>query len=402
MEEKDRIPASVSAVLDDELAAARTKFESSVSQLVADFGASGNRFGTALTHALRQRGTDELRNRAEIVVSAWRDQAGRPLGLSAESVLEAIAGRVHEESSDIGRFVLGISMGHNPVPADFLDQQLALTNGRIAAEVATLVANRDQVPGHESSAQSLEAAPSDVDSRLGLLRRERFDRDIAAAVTLARSSGEPLALVFLDVDRFKSINDTYGHQVGDEVLEAIAELLRRVVGAKGSCYRYGGEELTILLPNFTANEGAALAERARLDIAGSQVSTSQVSVTASFGVAELPGHAETEAELVKRADEALYQAKDLGRNLVRVCGEPTNADLAATPPARRRQPEPSALSDQQAEVIRQAHFTKRATLCPRDGAALSVRESHVHNRPTPDLMVYCPMCGLRTTIPGRA
>jgi diguanylate cyclase (GGDEF)-like protein len=235
--------------------------------------------------------------------------------------------------------------------------------------------------------------------RLQIFRREAFDRDLLGRVTSALRSSEPLVLIMVDLDRFKSINDQHGHPVGDEVLESVSGLLRRIVGNKGACYRYGGEELCVLLGNYTAEEGAALAERVRAQIEQAPISSKQLQVTASFGVAELPAHAQNAAELVKKADEALYQAKNLGRNLVRINGEPVHNEAGPKPPPRR-QPVPGGLSDQEAETIRQDYFRRGSAECPKDGARLGIHRSDPHDRNTPILLIACPLCGLRTTIEG--
>lgn len=238
-----------------------------------------------------------------------------------------------------------------------------------------------------------------LDSRLQIFRREAFDRDLSDLATSALGLDEPLTLVMIDLDRFKSVNDQYGHPVGDEVLESVSRLLRNIVGAKGTCYRYGGEELCVLLGNYTADEGTALAERIRSQIEQTTISSKQLQVTASFGVAELPGHAQSATELVRRADEALYQAKNLGRNLVRISGEPILIETGPRQPARR-QPLPGGLSDQQAELIRQDYFKRGSATCPKDGALLNVHASYAHDRHTPTLSISCPLCGLHAMVEG--
>jgi diguanylate cyclase (GGDEF)-like protein len=203
----------------------------------------------------------------------------------------------------------------------------------------------------------------------------------------------------LDLDKFKSINDRYGHPVGDEVLESVANSIRKIVGMKGTSYRYGGEELAILLANYTSDEAAALAERLRRTIEMTPVGSGRLRVTASFGVAEVPTHTRTADELLKLADKAMYEAKTLGRNLVRISGEPQPS--ASEPKVTsRRQPEPGGISDEQIERIRKDYFQKRSARCPNDNALLNVYESHELGKRTPDLFVSCPMCGLNSHLEG--
>jgi diguanylate cyclase (GGDEF)-like protein len=122
----------------------------------------------------------------------------------------------------------------------------------------------------------------------------------------------------VDIDHFKLVNDTHGHQVGDQVLREVAATIKSVSETRGSCYRYGGEEIAILLSNHSLSESSILAERIRVRIEQSTHSAVGV-VTASQGIA---CHPETTAkkdanELLADADKALYRAKHDGRN--RVC-----------------------------------------------------------------------------------
>jgi diguanylate cyclase (GGDEF)-like protein len=195
------------------------------------------------------------------------------------------------------------------------------------------------------------------------------------------------------------ILDQHGHPVGDEVLESFASVVRKIVGAKGMSYRYGGDELAILLANHSSDEAAALAERLRRLIEATSVGSKGLHITTSLGVAELPGHARTADELLKRADEALYEAKELGRNLVRISGEP---HPTATEPrvTSRRQPEPGGISERQAEKIRKDYFQRGSAQCPHDDAWLRISDSHMVGRQTPDLYVFCPLCGLSEHLDG--
>jgi diguanylate cyclase (GGDEF)-like protein len=134
--------------------------------------------------------------------------------------------------------------------------------------------------------------PGDLDE-FSLLIKSVFNRDLPKHVSLAQEEGEPLSLVMLDIDKFKTaINDVHGHPVGDEVLRFIAGVIKRAVGIKGSCYRWGGDEIAILLPNHDVNEVTALAERIRKEIEAATISSRALKVTVSLGVAEFPSHAE--------------------------------------------------------------------------------------------------------------
>jgi diguanylate cyclase (GGDEF)-like protein len=160
---------------------------------------------------------------------------------------------------------------------------------------------------------------SDVenDDLLPLLRRRPFDRDIVECVEAAATMRLPLTLLMVDVDHFKKVNDDNGHPVGDEALNDIAQVVKSTVGDKGHVYRYGGEELAVLVENYTADEGLVLAERIRRDVEKAPRTSKSLTLTISVGVATCPDHAATSGDLVRTADQALYGAKDAGRNTVR-------------------------------------------------------------------------------------
>jgi diguanylate cyclase (GGDEF)-like protein len=167
-----------------------------------------------------------------------------------------------------------------------------------------------------------QAAQLDVlattDALTGASNRRKFNDLTRDALEHVRRYGHPLSLFILDIDHSKRVNDAYGHEAGDQVLVALAGLLRAGIRATDSLARWGGEEFVVLSPGVTADGEVALAERLRAAAAGYD-HASAGTVTASFGVAEhRPG--ETPDELFARADRALYRAKEGGRNRVEVAG----------------------------------------------------------------------------------
>jgi diguanylate cyclase (GGDEF)-like protein len=151
----------------------------------------------------------------------------------------------------------------------------------------------------------------------------------------ATTTGSPLALLFLDLDHFKQINDQRGHAVGDQVLANVGAVLRSVLRNRDFAARNGGEEFAVLLPDTKIPAALAIAERIRTAIAEISLPGNDVSVTISIGVSGFPDHADTLDRLERLADAALYLAKRLGRNRVELA-EP----LAVSAPARL--PEQSA------------------------------------------------------------
>ena len=161
---------------------------------------------------------------------------------------------------------------------------------------------------------------SSRDALTGLYNRCYVIEKLDSEINRALRHGSPMALLMLDVDHFKRINDTYGHSTGDQVLKAIGQLLRdscRVYDVPG---RYGGEEFCIVLPETKLGNTNVVAERIRTRLAGAslQAGGEALSVTASIGIAGIDesGGALSPADLIDRADRALYWAKDRGRNRV--------------------------------------------------------------------------------------
>jgi len=142
---------------------------------------------------------------------------------------------------------------------------------------------------------------------------------------LVRHGGH-LALILADLDRFKKINDTFGHPAGDEALRQVARLLASGCRESDMPVRYGGEEFVVVAPETTAQAAADFADRLRMSICSQplQVHGKALSITASFGVAGNEGLKVPE-ELVQAADEALYRAKSAGRNCVKTAEAPTSA-----------------------------------------------------------------------------
>src|SRR5690606_24404020 len=144
------------------------------------------------------------------------------------------------------------------------------------------------------------------DGLTGLANRTEFDAALERELSRAQRTGSPLSLVLVDVDHFKRVNDTHGHQVGDEVLRQGGGGLERLVRREDVAARYGGEEFVVLLPGVDAEGGRAFGERVRERL---RSDVEAVPVTVSAGVASYPENARDVDELVGRADAALYAAK---------------------------------------------------------------------------------------------
>ena len=167
------------------------------------------------------------------------------------------------------------------------------------------------------------AAAARTDPKTGLLNAAAWQREADAEVARAQRANSPLALLLVDVDHFKRVNDGHGHLIGDEVLRALTTELRRQVRESDVVGRFGGEEFTVLLPGTDAGGAARIAERLRasaanLSVAADPKTDTRIRVTVSIGVAVLGQHGNDLFELLAAADMALYKAKDAGRDQVRV------------------------------------------------------------------------------------
>jgi diguanylate cyclase (GGDEF)-like protein len=160
-----------------------------------------------------------------------------------------------------------------------------------------------------------------TDPLTGLANRRRFMMVLEHTFSHSQRTGTPLALVMLDIDHFKRINDTHGHQGGDEILVKIAELIRPSPGDDILAARYGGEEFALILPETSLDTAVRGAERLRRQIEDLTFAgpLAGLRLTASFGVAVSPHPViNTMNQLIREADDALYRAKHAGRNRVEI------------------------------------------------------------------------------------
>jgi diguanylate cyclase (GGDEF)-like protein len=164
------------------------------------------------------------------------------------------------------------------------------------------------------------AAAARTDPKTGLLNATAWQREADAEVVRAQRSSSPLAMLLIDVDHFKRVNDSHGHLIGDEVLRALAAELRQQVRESDVVGRFGGEEFTVLLPRTDAADAHRIAERLRASARRMSVAAAnaRIQVTVSIGVALLGQHGRDLFELLAAADVALYKAKDAGRDQVHV------------------------------------------------------------------------------------
>jgi len=174
---------------------------------------------------------------------------------------------------------------------------------------------------------------SQTDGLTGLDNRRHLEERIEEMFEHAKRLNEPFAIVMCDLDRFKSVNDTYGHQAGDAVLKQLAKILKHEVREIDRAGRYGGEEFMLLLPGTVLDSAVTFAERVRKQIESHTFTFDGTSIqrTASFGVSAWPHPRIAKCDgLVRAADDALYVAKETGRNrVIRFDSDEFNEHLAA-------------------------------------------------------------------------
>ncbi|MET2829318.1 GGDEF domain-containing protein [Mesorhizobium shangrilense] len=170
-----------------------------------------------------------------------------------------------------------------------------------------------------------------VDPLTRLLNRRGFDESAAVVERRWRDSSEGFSVVMFDVDHFKRINDTLGHQAGDEILKRIAQIVRTSMRSTDLIARYGGEEIVVLMPNATLVVAIGMAERVRSrverELAASNVQG--LPITISAGAAASSSVSKTVEAVMRQADRSLYQAKNSGRNRVKGDSMPPNISAAA-------------------------------------------------------------------------
>jgi two-component system cell cycle response regulator len=217
------------------------------------------------------------------------------------------------DPDDRPRLVKALEIGLNDVLTRPIDPQ------ELAARVKSAVRGKRYTDFLRNNLDhSLELAVTD--QLTGLHNRRYMTGQLGALVNRAARGGDPVAALMIDIDHFKKINDSFGHDIGDEVLREFAVRLASNVRAVDLPCRYGGEEFVVIMPDTQLADAERIAERIRRHVAGSPFrvsgSAEPLTVTISIGVAATLSDADTTEGLLKRADEAVYAAKAAGRNTV--------------------------------------------------------------------------------------
>lgn len=215
--------------------------------------------------------------------------------------------------------------------------KLGYADGKVlragAAQVAQSVANLEiTAKGRDQLLSSAPAVPppGDLDVLLPLFSKRQFSIDIARYSAKATALA-PLSLMVIDFDYFKEVNDQFGHGLADEILILVANELKSVCAGKGSCYRWGGDEFAVLLPNYSAHESNALADRIRTAVGNLTFDQYPKRVSLSIGISDYPGASKISTTLFEVADAALRTAKESGRDQICVADGAVLTGLNSTP-----------------------------------------------------------------------
>ncbi len=194
-----------------------------------------------------------------------------------------------------------------------MNQMKSQTGKKLEKEVVEQVKKTEKAIMEQMQESEAKAV---TDALTGIFNRRYFETKIDQELTLAKRFKSPLALIIFDIDHFKIVNDTYGHQTGDHVLTEVANVAKAALSHTDTLCRYGGEEFAVVMPETKADEAFVKAEEIRKKIEEHLFYGEEkiLNIRISLGVSEYPAHAILKKALVEKADAALYNAKQSGRN----------------------------------------------------------------------------------------
>jgi len=244
--------------------------------------------------------------------------------------IRQIVSQVHHAGDDVGQFgdaLDGLENGLGSLEGSdamkTLVAQMLVATRQMKSKSEQLEGDLKQSANEISNLQQkLEESCMEAltDALTGITNRAGFDKSLKHQISHANQERSNLALVMCDIDHFKKFNDTYGHQLGDQVLKLVGAVMRDSLKGRDIACRYGGEEFALLLPDTNLKGACAVSDALRQSAASKRIvrksTGEEISrITMSFGVAEYR-HGEAGSAMVQRADTALYQSKNDGRNCV--------------------------------------------------------------------------------------
>jgi diguanylate cyclase (GGDEF)-like protein/PAS domain S-box-containing protein len=250
-------------------------------------------------------------------------QALGPLDIATEGDLPLVAEGIRKQmSGEVGpthAVIRGVRKDGDVIDIEIFRNVLDIDGKQALISMVMDVTERTRVEREVKVLQERLREESIRDALTGLYNRRYLEETLGRELIIAGREGHPVSVIMSDLDRFKSVNDRFGHLAGDEVLRFFGALMKRHARASDIYCRYGGEEFLLVLPRMAEEIAVERAEQLRKEISSSPVSYDgfPITVTASFGVASFPRNGHTGDELIATADSALYAAKAAGRNRVK-------------------------------------------------------------------------------------
>ncbi|MBN2716121.1 MAG: diguanylate cyclase [Deltaproteobacteria bacterium] len=315
--------ASPSDAIRDIVALLRRRTRSRMALLAR--GEDAERCATLVTHpGLSARLADRL---CDLLAPYRAESARTGKSIAVQSIDKAIIAAFPDELRHLklGRLlVVPLHKARKPLGCLILARRTATFESDIIAAIehnrGSLVLLLEQL--HYLDTISVYSNFANFDGLTGLYNHRYFQQALDKEISRAQRLNHPVSLMMIDIDHFKQYNDAFGHPQGDAALRDIAGVLQRSIRSYDLAARYGGEEMVIILPQVAPHKTLSLAERIQTAIAElpfrGATDTHRVKLTVSIGIAGIPAHAKTKSELIERADQALYLAKEEGRNRVSV------------------------------------------------------------------------------------
>jgi diguanylate cyclase (GGDEF)-like protein len=285
--------------------------------------------------SLSEEGSDEIRQ-----IARWGEQTGKVL-FGGQDCWALRRGRIHETGSDSQLRCAHIEVNEGwdlCIPMQAHQGTLGVLHLHGPEEGKEVTANRRQLAANMAEHVSLALVNFDLRERLryqafhdpltGISNLRYLEETLAREIARSEREGLELSLIGLDIDFFKSFNDDYGHDFGDEALRTLARFLERKIREQDSLCRVGGEEFMILMPETSIKTAMERAELIRVGVSELQARREKDTrkITISAGVAIYPEHGHEYGELMRSVDEALYKSKRTGRNRVVMAETPTPSE----------------------------------------------------------------------------
>lgn len=265
-----------------------------------------------------KEGTNRLRLGADNPVVVWLAKEGKPLSLEHIASIPQLKALWTAERTQLtgsglgllcpikshGRLIGILALDRRPAGAFYYPEDV---------ELVTSIATQASVVIENAQLYAEATVRANTDGLTGLYNHRHFHERIEQEIARGSRFGSIFSLVMLDIDLFKTYNDIYGHQAGDQILHKMAENIKGSVRSLDMAFRYGGEEFAVILPETRLDDAHTVAERIRKTIE-TKMSSKAIPITASLGVACWPADGLTKEEVIACADAALYRAKQIGRN----------------------------------------------------------------------------------------